>query len=166
MSKPTKGGLTYAQDRTVSLLHGVMQRARWPRFSAAGSAPADTQGDPDGKGLDEAWKIWRIFSAFKPDGARWYPYWDSQAPLAVQSAAIRVSFYSRSGERLLAVVSNPGRSAQTAVVAFDLGALRLDGEGIAARDAMSNEPLVMDKGRLSFSLEPESCRLVLIGKRS
>jgi len=24
------GGLTYAQDRAVSLLHGVMQRARWP----------------------------------------------------------------------------------------------------------------------------------------
>ncbi len=166
MSKPDKGGLTYQQDRAVSLLHGVMQRARWPRFSPDGKVLADAQPDPGGQGLDEAWKIWRIFGKFNPDGARWYPYWDRQAPLAVQPAAIRVSFYSRPGERVLAVVSNPGRSAQTASVAFDLRAMRLDGEGIVARDAMTGESLTLERGRMSLSLEPESCRLVLVGKRS
>jgi hypothetical protein len=166
MSKPTKGGLSYAQDRAVSLLHGVMQRARWPRFSTDGPVLANAQSDPDSYGLDEAWKIWRIFGRFNPDGARWYPYWDRKAPLAIQPAAVRVSLYSRPGEGLLAVVSNPGRSPQTAVVGFDLQALRLDPAEITARDAMTDKPMALEKGRMSVSLEPESCRLVLVGKRS
>ncbi len=162
MSKPDKGGLSFAQDRAVSLLHGVMQRARW-QFNS--DSPARDDPERVAGGLDEAWKIWRIFGRFNPGGARWHPYWDDQAPVAVQPAAIRVSFYARPGEGLLAVVSNPGRSAQTAAVAFDLRALRLDSEGLAARDAMSDEPLVLDRGRLSLSLKGESCRLVLLGKR-
>jgi hypothetical protein len=66
MSKPEKGGLTYAQDRAVSLLHGVMQRARWPDDPAA----RDRQEAKEGGGLDTAWKIWRIFGQFDPDRAR------------------------------------------------------------------------------------------------
>jgi hypothetical protein len=143
-----------------------MQRARWPRFSPDDKVLADAQPDPDRQGLDEAWRIWRIFGKFNPDGARWYPYWDRQAPVAVQPAAIRVSFYSHPGEGVLAVVSNPGRSAQTAAVAFDLHALHLDADGVAARDAMTSEPLALDRGRISLKLEPESCRLLLLGKRA
>jgi hypothetical protein len=115
--------------------------------------------------LDTAWKIWQIFGRFNPHGARWHPYWDDHSALSVQPAAIRVSYYARPGDGLLAVVSNLGRSPQTAVVSFDLQGLRLDAERIVARDAMSDTPLALDGNRLSLDLKPESCRLVLVGKR-
>jgi Glycoside hydrolase 123, N-terminal domain len=165
MSKPDRGGLTYAQDRAVSLLHGVMQRARWPQFGSDIPARGAPQAGSDGGGLDTAWKIWQIFGRFNPHGARWHPYWDDHSALSVQPAAIRVSYYARPGDGLLAVVSNLGRSPQTAVVSFDLQGLRLDAERIVARDAMSDTPLALDGNRLSLDLKPESCRLVLVGKR-
>jgi hypothetical protein len=122
------------------------------------------QSDIDGGAL-AAWKIWRIFGEFNSTPAKWYPYWSAQAPVAVQPDAIKVSFYAHEGEDILAVVSNLGRATQTAVVAFDLGALQLDANRISARDAVSNESLPLDAGRLSLSLKPESCRLVLLRKR-
>lgn len=161
MSKPEKGGLSYAQDRAVSLLHGVMQRARWPDDPARRDRePANEAG-----GLDTAWKIWRIFGQFNPDSARWCDYSDAQSPVKVQPSAIRVSCYVRSGDGVLAVISNLGRSAQTAAITFDLHALQLPDDGMVATDAMTNEPLAVDRGRMSLEVRPESCRLVLVGKR-
>jgi hypothetical protein len=161
MSKPEKGGLSYAQDRAVSLLHGVMQRARWPDDPARrDQEPANEAG-----GLDTAWKIWRIFGQFKPDGARWYSYTDAQSPVAVQPSTIRVSCYVRSGDGILAVISNLGRSAQTAAINFDLPALQMNAGEIVARDAMSEQPLALQGGRMSLELKPESCRLLLLSKR-
>jgi hypothetical protein len=85
--------------------------------------------------------------------------------VAVQPSAIRVSCYVRPGDGILAVISNLGRSAQTATINFDWSALQMNAGGMVARDAMSDHPLALDGGRMSLELKPESCRLLLLSKR-
>jgi hypothetical protein len=164
MSKPDKGGLSFAQERAVTLLHGVMQRARWPEFSGGPTRDESKFGATEG-GLDAAWQIWRIFGQFNPDTARWCDYTNPQSPITVQPGAIRVSGYVRPGDGALAVVSNVGQSAQTAAIAFDLQALQIKPDEVVVRDAMSNEPLALDRGKVTLELKPESCRLLLLRKR-
>jgi hypothetical protein len=71
----------------------------------------------------------------------------------------------RAGDGVLAVVSNLGRSEQTSAITFDLRTLQMRAGEIAARDAMSDEPLGLEHDRLTLNLKPESCRLVLVTTR-
>jgi len=98
--------------------------------------------------------LWRTFDQFGRGQADcvWVPYWQSERFVRTNGPDIKVSLYNRPGRGFIAVISNVGRTAQTAEVTFDLAALGQKGAP-TARDVLGEANLTLQNGRLAAPLK-------------
>jgi len=132
---------TYSQATAISLPHDVLVRG-----SLGGSLELES-------------KLWGLMDDFGRRQAEWRPYWGNQDLVSVRPQEVKVSLYVRGDRGCLAVISNLGPRPSSVSVRFDLGALGLPA-GVTAADALSGEPLLLERGRLSLEMDPLSFRVV------
>ena len=60
------------------------------------------------KNLEYISKIWKIFSAFETNNAKWFPYWDAESPVKISEDKVYCSSY-KNKNGLLLVVSNTNK---------------------------------------------------------
>ncbi len=132
---------TTPQILAVTLLHDVLVR-------------------PSADYLPMVSELWRLYDRFGMKDAEFLPYWSNAAVIKAGPEGIRTSAYRHPRNGLLMVVSNLAAAAITAEVQIDTAALGLTGAGLAARDALSEEPIALTGGRFTLSMEPMSYRWV------
>ncbi len=134
---------TTPQVLSITLLHDVLVRpnpTHMPRISA----------------------IWRLHDSFGMGEATWYPYWNNRDIFQTNSRRTKVSAYRHPRNGLLMLVSNLSVETTNARVRFDTQRLGLKPEGLAARDAISNDPIALSRNQVSFYMEPFSYRYVWV----
>ncbi len=131
---------------TWSLLHGV---AVWPQgWTDRNDASRKTAN------------LWQTYDRFGYREARWVPYYRAEKLVQADSANVKVSLYLVPGKRALLVVGNlRPQVTQTQV------SLLLLGPGLEqarARNALTDQALAMQDGRVALRLRPSSFALVWV----
>ena len=132
---------TTPQILAVTLLHDVLVR-------------------PSADYLPMVSELWRLYDRFGMRDAEFLPYWSNTGVIQAGPEGIRTSAYRHPDRGLLMVVSNLAAAAVTADVQIATGALGLAGPGLAARDALSEEPIALTDGRFALTMAPMSYRWV------
>ncbi|NOY82713.1 MAG: hypothetical protein GXP31_17080 [Kiritimatiellaeota bacterium] len=133
---------TYAEALAIALPHDVLVRPN---------------------NIELAASIWKTAADFGRKQARWLPYWENGAEVAVTPAAVKCSLYTRGARGVLAVISNLGDSPAAARIALDRRRLGLSGK-LRARDALSDKSIPCPDGVLNLKLQPLEFRLLIISK--
>jgi len=113
--------------------------------------------------LDRISQLWRARDEFGVKQARWLPYWRNGEVVQVEPAGCYASLYVHPQGRVLAFVSNLGAQAVAVRCRFDLAKLGL-GQTATARDALSNTPLGLQDGTVTFDLPAGAYRVVRVGE--
>lgn len=132
---------TYPQALGFTLLHDVLVRGLSPEQ------------------IEHESRLWRAMERFGRKQALFLPYWNNAEVVQVNPSEVKVSLWSRGEEGTMLVVSNLGRERCQAEVSLNLPRLRLPPTALA-RDALTGEPLPLERGSLTLGLEPLEWRLV------
>jgi hypothetical protein len=91
---------------------------------------------PD-RGLFNAYKrpTWRVWEAFGVGKAQWTPYWKNSPHVHSSDPDVKVSYYTRPGQVLLAAATNR-RHAPTAKITLDLAGLGLNPSRLSVKAAL------------------------------
>ncbi|NPV45410.1 MAG: hypothetical protein HPY69_00520 [Armatimonadetes bacterium] len=133
---------------TYCLLHGV---SVWPQgFEGRNDAFRKTAA------------LWQAYDRFGYREAQWIPYYRLEQRNLVRSDIphVRTSLYLRPGERALLVVANLKPEVTSASLALDLGAMGLRTPG--AHNALTDQVLPLERGKLAVRLRPNSFVLVWV----
>ncbi len=107
-------------------------------------------------------KIQAVLREFGVADAEFLPYWDNKADISPSPAGAVVSAYVRSDGKAALLVAQGGQEPATfeLVLGGRLAALR----GAPARDALSNEPLTWNDGKLRWTALDRKVQLVILGR--
>jgi len=102
--------------------------------------------------------VWDVLESFDVDSAAFLGYWRPELPATATSETVFASAYTRGDQMLLIVANLSGRDTVETQVSVDRAAAGLHrGDAI---DAMTDEPVACDDGRMTFSLDPHGFRLI------
>jgi hypothetical protein len=105
--------------------------------------------------------LWRTYDRFGYRQAQWVPYYRAEAGVAkCSNAATKCSLYVKRGQRTLLVVGNLKPEVVQTTVALDLKALGL--RSPQARNALTDQPLAVQAGKVQVRLRPSSFVLVWV----
>jgi len=112
--------------------------------------------------------IWQVMDEFGRKEATWIPYWQNTNYVAVSPKTVYVSLYQHPAHGVLAVISNLGRKAATARLAFKPEALRLEHGKQATLmqwtpgklEPMTRTPVSLRYGKIRLALDSVDWRML------
>ena len=112
-----------------------------------------------GPALDLSSDLWRLSDEFGRKQAEWFPYWRNGEYVTIEPEGAHASLYRHPQNGVLAVLSNLGRAEALVTVELNLASLGLAGD-VLARDALTGEPVALEKGALRVNLAVLGWRIV------
>src|SRR5262249_50644035 len=106
--------------------------------------------------------IWKAMDRFGVAKSDWLPYWSPRA-ITTDSPDVKISAWTHNGKALL-VVSHLARTAATARVQLDPRKLSLRKGDLRARDALTNEGILLEAGTLELPFSGMNCRFVEVSR--
>jgi hypothetical protein len=85
-----------------------------------------------------------VYRAFDTTTATWVPWWRGEAgPCRPDDPKVKASLYAHPGRGLLLIVGNYNPEPRVAHVALDLASFGLQGRGLKAVNALTDQPLAL-----------------------
>ena len=134
----------YERQFALTLLHDVPIRAHMTTERVKAISP-----------------LWQVLDEFGRKEAEWLPYWRNSDYVSVHPANAYVSLYRHPKNGVLVVVSNLGKARAQVTVDFALDKLGLP-ETSTAINALTGEPIPIEKGRIAVDLDSVDWRLVWV----
>jgi hypothetical protein len=132
----------YRQSVALAILHDIPVRPE---------KPAD---------LDLISALWKVRDEFGVKQSRWLPYWNNADVAKVAPKNCHASLFVHPNGRVLAYVSNLGKTAAEVRVTFDLAKLGLHGP-LKAKDALTGELVAIEEtGLIQLPIPSQDCRVV------
>ena len=103
--------------------------------------------------------LWRLSDEFGRKQAEWLPYWRNGEYVTIEPEGTHASLYRHPQNGVLAVLSNLGRAEAVVTVQLNLALLGLD-DDVSARDALTGDPVAVEKGALRVNLAVLGWRIV------
>jgi hypothetical protein len=148
--------LSYREVLALTLPHDVLIRPNGMGFRTASDVDVEAESD-----LDVAAQLWKLGETFGRKESEWLPYWSNSDVVKVTTDGAIASLYRHDKNGVLAVVSNLTKESQRVGCEFYLGELKLPAT-CQARDALTNEPIAIESGRVSLELPSLGWKLLRI----
>ena len=103
--------------------------------------------------------LWLTYDRFGYREAQWIPYYEAGKLVRPVGEQVKASLYLLRGKRALIVVGNLEPKVVQAQVALDLKAMGLQGR---AHNALTDQPVNLEQGKLSLRLRPSTFALVWV----
>lgn len=160
LTKEDRGGPGIAENRSILLPHGILQRTQWPHFILDN---VDRTMLNSSQEVLHEWKIWKAISDLRGGDISFSPYWKNSHYLAQNTLEGGLVSLWHTSEEAIVAISNPTHFEISGAVGLNSQTLNFDLSDKEYFDVLKETKLVVQEaGNMFLTLQPKSVILIKV----